>query len=172
MAKSMVYKSGQGQGGIEFNMTPMIDVTFQLIIFFIIAGQLKSQELAQLDLHRPFESQAIEMEKAQQDISHVVVNVLSLHGTEEPKDIDPTEIGKARCYKISGKEIELGNVDRVVEILRDRRLRAGENEFFLEIRADNRVNYGYVLPIMEAAAEAQIPMMNITALLKTGKVEK
>ena len=35
----------QDRGSLEFNMTPMIDVTFQLIIFFLVSSHLAQQEI-------------------------------------------------------------------------------------------------------------------------------
>ena len=34
----------------QINMTPMIDVTFQLIIFFLLSSRLAQQEALELDL--------------------------------------------------------------------------------------------------------------------------
>ena len=34
----------------EFDMTPMIDVTFQLIVFFLIANDLSKKEVVDLEL--------------------------------------------------------------------------------------------------------------------------
>ena len=33
----------QERGSLEFNMTPMIDVTFQLIIFFLVSSRMAQQ---------------------------------------------------------------------------------------------------------------------------------
>ena len=51
MAKKSVYRTG-GPAVVDFNMTPMIDVTFQLILFFILVGQVASDALAQMPIGR------------------------------------------------------------------------------------------------------------------------
>jgi biopolymer transport protein ExbD len=48
MAKSR--KQREGPAGAEIDMTPMIDVTFQLIIFFMVVTQITSQENVNLRL--------------------------------------------------------------------------------------------------------------------------
>ena len=81
MAKSAVY-SGRGQSGdVSFNMTPMIDCVFQLIIFFILAGQVASQSLARVDLYKPWKSQAQKWNE--KDPNRVIVNIPSKAGPEE-----------------------------------------------------------------------------------------
>ena len=48
----------RGHAVIGINLTPMIDCTFQLIIFFILSTQLANRDLEKILLHRPVESQA------------------------------------------------------------------------------------------------------------------
>lgn len=48
MAKTK--KSKRVEGAAEIDMTPMIDVTFQLIIFFMVVTQITSQENVNLRL--------------------------------------------------------------------------------------------------------------------------
>ena len=171
MAKSAVYKTGPGTGGVSINMTPMIDVTFQLILFFILAGQIASQELANLVLHEPYKSQATDEKALMDNPNRLTVNIPSIHGTEEPETINPAQLGKPGPYKVRMERPidpdDPGAYEKLVEILRRRKQAVGAKEFFLVIRADRRVSFEYVRPVMEAAAEAQIPKMNITALLAT-----
>ena len=54
MAKKSVYSSAGQPVQVEFNMTPMIDVTFQLILFFILVGQVASDALARMLVPEPW----------------------------------------------------------------------------------------------------------------------
>ena len=65
------YKSVRRYG---FNMTPMIDVVFLLIIFFLVSSHLAKQE-SQLDLKLPVAQSGDD--DLQQDIPRVTVNVKS-----------------------------------------------------------------------------------------------
>lgn len=165
MARRSIYRQQGTAGEVGFNMTPMIDCTFQLIVFFIIASQIASKSLAQLDLHRPEVSQAIPSEKMKTP-NRVIVNVLSGAGG---KGANPALIGKARRYEIDGNPIAVGDFARLVEFLTRRKRESASADFRVEIRADHRVSFMDVQPVMLAAAEARIVKMNITALTTVGE---
>jgi len=167
MAKHVAYQKGGTAGQIEFNMTPMIDVTFLLIIFFILAGQILSDELADLEVHRPHASQAIPSEEMKTP-NRAIVNVVSRVGKDE--DANPALAGRADRYEINRARFEVGNVERLADFLRSKRgASAKPEEFYVEIRADQRVNFADVEPVMRAAAEAEIVKMNLTALTAAGE---
>ena len=153
-------------GQIDFNTTPMIDVTFLLIIFFIVAGRMASSSLAQLDVPKPHRSQAIPSEKVK--VEKVIVNVLLARS--EDGQANPALAGEASHYEISGVRIDLEDTETLAGELKKQHSQstAGEEDFFVEIRADADVNFGEVEPVLWAAAEAGISKINITALLETG----
>ncbi len=151
---------------VDINMTPMIDCTFQLIIFFILTSQFASAALAQLELHEPRESQAKKQpEKALPD--RVIVNVLSVANKDADKR-DPRWSGQAAEYQISGKPIKIGEEYRLRDIFKKAKAKAvkagfpGE-KFLVEIRADKDVEFQYIKPVMDEAGEAEIGNVEITA---------
>ena len=177
MAKSTVYSCSD----VGFNMTPMIDCTFQLIIFFILASQVATDAYASnVKLIRPVESQAIPVTVVAFP-NKVTVNVVSAAaGVQNP---DPGVAAGAGFYKINTDKFNIGEWDRIADVIRkrkgdyDRQLgpapalaaKADGKEddsrmFFLEIRADERVSWQDVAPIIRAGVEAGISKMNITAL--------
>ena len=173
MARSAAFRTG-GSGDLNFNMTPMIDVTFQLIIFFILAGQMSSQELARtIKLSKPYRSQA-RKDVPEQGSNRVVVNVVAKAApVPEDQRLDPSLQGLAAHYEIMGKKIYVTNLSDLLSRLRwfkDNAKAKGqdEKEFTVVIRADHRVNYGHVEPVIAAAVNAEIPKMNIKALLGGG----
>lgn len=119
-------------GEVGFNMTPMIDVVFLLIIFFLVSSHLAKQE-AQMELPLPVaESGSMESEA---ESRRVTVNVrhdgqLLLAG----RAVRPTEL---------------------VERLRDKSADAG-TDLEVRIRSDRAVEYRYVEPIMLACARSGI----------------
>jgi biopolymer transport protein ExbD len=142
-------------------MTPMIDCVFLLIIFFLLASSFASQKLPRLDPHRPVGSQA--QPRGEMEIPNkVIVNVLPLEG--ETLSDDPALAGRASHYNIDGQAIDVGDAERLEGILAERKQRARGEDFFVEVRADWRVNYSAVTPVMEAAARAGIENVNLTAL--------
>ena len=61
----MALKKFRSCSDVGFNMTPMIDCTFQLIIFFILVGQVANDAYAKnVKLVRPLNSQAIPASEA------------------------------------------------------------------------------------------------------------
>ena len=160
MAK--IYTRGSS-GDVGFNMTPLVDCTFQLMIFFLLTSQMASEALAPMELPVPYESQALPSEKMKVR-NRVIVNVLSAHPAQATPD--RAVKGQASEYRIGMTRININDADRLVPILKSRKadaMAAGAKDFFVEIRADHRVNYGEVEPVISAAVEAEIPKMNITA---------
>jgi len=50
----------QRPSGWQFNMTPLIDVTFLLLTYFMLASHFASAEKPDLKLPRPDDSQAVQ----------------------------------------------------------------------------------------------------------------
>jgi biopolymer transport protein ExbD len=161
MARSWVYRRGGSAGEVSFNVTPLIDCAFQLIIFFILTSQMASESLAKLELARPQGSQAVAVERML--ARRVIVNVLSAR--DDPGS-GATEMDRASLYKVDGRPIGVGDLEALVGLLKARKKAFGDGECLVEIRADRRVGFGYVEPVMSAAAEAGIPRLSITALME------
>lgn len=155
-------------GEVEMNMTPMIDVTFQLILFFILAGQVASEALAKMELTQPHQSQAIKEDDATTSLK-MIINIISKGAVDE--NADPYIAGKVLRYQIGTQRISPGNEQKIVEILEDMleplTKEQREKQFFVEIRADKRVHFSGVEPVLTAATEAGVKRMNLTALIQT-----
>jgi biopolymer transport protein ExbD len=156
-----------GSGG-EPNMTPMIDCTFQLIIFFILTAQMANAELAKIIPPDPQRSVA-EDKPGEVKNDRVIVNIANEYG-DDPDRTDPRKASWARNYKVGGKDIMPGDMDSLVDALRDRKDSAVEmgidkDEFFIEVRADKDIQYADVEPVMRAARDADIKKMYITAIV-------
>ena len=131
--------SNLSRGSPGFNMTPMIDVVFLLIIFFLVSSHLARQE-TQLELDLP---DAASGEPPKEDEARrVVVNVLN--------DAPP----EARI-QIGGNVM---TEDQLIDVIRYESRRAESNREDLEvrIRSDRRVPYRVIEPIMVACARAGV----------------
>ena len=116
----------------RFNMTPMIDVTFLLIIFFLLSSRLAQQE-TQMELELP--AAASGREAVDDGRPRLTVNVspdgrVSLGSTQTPRE------------EMAGR-------------LRIERERLG-GDLEVRVRADRSVPYRVVAPILLACAEAGI----------------
>lgn len=171
MARRSVFKTESGSGEVTFNMTPMIDCTFQLIIFFILASQVASAEAAKnVRISRPHESQAIPPEV--KIPNRLIINVVSADPRGESED--PLVAANAHQYEIAGRPISLGDVEAMIEVIKNKRIeleatgavsdKDPEKQFFIEVRADKRVNWQDVAPVIRAGVEAGVRRMSVTAL--------
>jgi biopolymer transport protein ExbD len=129
------------RGSLSFNMTPMIDVVFLLIIFFLVSSHLAQQE-TQLELDLP---QASSGTRPQEDETRrVVVNVLP---ERKPQ-------GRIMVGGRVMEENELAELIRFEGESNRRQLRENPQTRPLEIRirCDRKVPYSVVEPIMIACA--------------------
>lgn len=118
-------------GGTLINMTPMIDVVFLLIIFFLVSSHMAKQEQnVQLDLP-----------KAQSGLADVtdrdtlVVNILATGG-----------------WRIAGIDVD---EQALSNALRRGQMAAGE-PLQLKIRTDKTVPYERIEPVLRTASELGI----------------
>lgn len=120
------------RSSLAFNMTPMIDVVFLLIIFFLVSSHLARQEVhMQLDLPAAANSQELlDVEKPS-----LVVNV-----TASRKLL-------VRGYPLTPAELE-SQLKQAVE-------KDGQ-DLEVRIRSDRQVPYEVVEPIMLSCARAGI----------------
>lgn len=117
---------------VGFNMTPMIDVVFQLIIFFLVSSHLAKQEV---HIKLPLPSAESGEKATDEEKPHLTINVLA-DGTLHlaGRAISPVEL-QAR--------------------LLERRQDLGE-DVEVRIRSDRTVPYRHVEPIMLACARAGV----------------
>jgi len=133
-------------GSVGFNMTPMIDVVFLLIIFFLVSSHLARQEVQlELDLpgaatgHRPDED----------EVRRVVVNVL------------PRVQPEGRIM-VGGR---LMNADRLARLI-GYESHHSRRPLEVRIRSDRRVPYRVIEPIMIACARSGV--WNVTFAVVAG----
>lgn len=124
------------RGKVGFNMTPMIDVVFLLIIFFLVSSHLAQQEV-QLELDLPVAASGQRPEKAA--VRRVVVNIL-------PHESDSAQLS------VSGQAMDQEELARRIDF--ESRANAGQLE--VRIRCDRRVPYRMVEPVMVACAKAGV----------------
>ena len=138
--------SNLGRGTIGFNMTPMIDVVFQLIIFFLLSSHLARQE-TQLELDLPDATSGLPAKE--DDVRRVVVNVLP-------------EAQPERRIQVGGEVMDAGQLTRLIRY--ERQQTVGELE--VRIRSDRRVPYGVIEPILLACERAGV--WNVTFAVVAG----
>ncbi|RMG36252.1 MAG: biopolymer transporter ExbD [Planctomycetota bacterium] len=131
------------QHGLQFNITPLIDVVFLLIIFFLAASHLARNEASE-PVELPEASQAA----SERNLPHRLVITVRADGT----------------LIVSGRPLAAGQLDRV---LLEGRATAGDRPFEVRIRADRRVPYERVEPILIACARHGIRRVGFAVLPQT-----
>ena len=133
----MAVKIKKGRAGDLFNLTPMIDMVFLLLIFFLVASRFE-QEDHQLDIVLPSASEARPLTSRPQEL---FVNV--------------DERGR---YFVDGRVV---TVDEVEQFL----TRAARNNPLSQavvIRADKRVVFDAVVAVMNLCNKAGIRDYSVT----------
>lgn len=162
--KSRLLNLGASPGDVSFNMVPMVDVAFLLILFFILTSQIAYSSWAAMELANPRGSQALRGDNP----NRVIVNVVCKYNPHQEAP-NPMLAAQAREYQIDGNAIALDDEGALVRELERRRSEAkaaglDENAFSVEVRADRRVGFLYVKPVITAATRAGVPKLSITAL--------
>ncbi|PQO46357.1 ExbD/TolR family protein [Blastopirellula marina] len=120
------------KGQADFNMTPMIDVVFLLIIFFLVSSHLAKQE-SQMPLPLPTAESGQEIIDDQQP--KVVVNIAA-----------------DGSLTLAGHRVPPSGLRERLQVERER---SGE-QLEVRIRCDRETPYANVKPVMLAATEAGI----------------
>ncbi len=120
-----------GRPPVRMNMTPMIDVTFQLILFFILAGHLAQQE-SPADVQLPAASTG---EKAREtETRRILINV--------------TPDGR---MLVAGRIVDNTALQQILEAEH-----AQSRDLEVRIRTDRRAAYSAVAPALVCCAKAGI----------------
>lgn len=130
--------------GAEMNMTPMIDIVFQLIIFLMLANDLSRKEIEELEL--PEALHATE-DKGDKEKYRIIVNLLKNEG-----DAPPT-------LKVKGMEMDLNAFQQYLRPEADRNREPDgpkASELFVLVRADRRSRWQDVQWVMQACADPSI----------------
>ena len=95
------------------NITPLIDVVFLLIIFFMLVNNITSEEVVEMQLAELEESKAREIG----EMERVVVNIAPQEFTRENRQSQPLEhSGTPAFVKVGtglGSEFEIGNISGI-----------------------------------------------------------
>lgn len=140
-------RSGAGEQGLD--MTPMIDVVFQLIIFFVVTANL-NQQAVNKDIQLPIAPHGIS-EK-----------------TRDPRQIT-IQVGENGQYYIGSKRYSLNDLRNVMRAT----VRTNPKiQIPVLIRGDSDALHRYVRKAMDACAEVGIAQVRIAGLKSASKVPR
>lgn len=111
-------------------MTPMIDVVFLLIVFFVAVSQIVDRDAVQLDLPLISDSAASDLGVDRK----VIVNIAS------------DKEGRASHIHVGGFDVSMGDHEALQRIVQTR-VTGGASE--IHIRAERTVSYKYIYDVLE-----------------------
>lgn len=148
----MIRRTRYASRPIGVNMTPMIDVVFLLIIFFMVVSQVVSSETQQIDLPKPDASQA-------RDFAGQRKTTVTLIG-------DGT--GTIAQRKV-GPDIVADNAEMIARLMHAERTAAITGQVVhVVLRADRTIAFRHVRQIIAGIAQANLTLMDIAAEADVG----
>lgn len=134
-------RRGSWRGGL--NLTPLVDIVFQLIVFFMLVSQGVSAEREPMDLPKPDSSEA----RQKTQVDRLVINLFA----------DPD----GRVGKIKLNANVVGDLSALVDLL----LRYGPTVrakgTSVILRADRRMRFDQIQPVLKALSNASVGVMDI-----------
>lgn len=141
------------QPNAAIDLTPMIDVTFLLVIFFLCVTEMGRMELEQLCLPQARSA----LEEGPSPTNRQVVNVTYRQvGVVEEARV----LIRRRCFD------RPGDLEAHLQAVCQRSATRGEAPVSVKIRADSRVPYDVVRKVMASCAKAGIRRISIGAAPK------
>ncbi len=137
---------------LELNLTSMLDIVFQLIIFFILVTNFANAQLPKLELPRPEGSKAKEPEK----VRKVIVNIVPV------RDPDNKPTGQTKLLVVDGIQLAATDYPGVTDYLKKELLEHPDLQ--VNLRADKGLHFEAVQPVMRAVTQAKIAHINLGAL--------
>ena len=147
----------KGGGGVSFDMTPMIDIVFNLIIFFMLVSQFYQLKVEPVKL--PPAAKADPKKEELQRYDQVVINVMPPDKVADPNN-------KTTLVKIDGQVVmrsvfggDIPDPTKLEKLLVARAKAAEKNDRKINVilRAGENVHYELIARIMIATARAKIP---------------
>lgn len=133
---SVVHQRGNAR--ISGNLTPMIDMIFLLIVFFVLVSRIVDRERVEMNLPQPKHAAT---ERAAEE-QRVVINVL------------PGAPGEVKGYRVGGTPFEPGSSGLMALTQHVASLYRTNPHINVNVRADRSAPYEHVEPVIEALSRA------------------
>ncbi len=161
---------------VEMEMTPMIDVTFQLIVFFLLVMDFSSQDLVPLKLQTAKEPK----QQQEQNPYTITVNIAHKPGVSCPDFSMDKESDKFHkvcrrpkhwLFFARGEKFEFNEQgkEELISLLKSeaqQQMEGNYSEVPLIIRADARAPWGLVQRVMQTAADPSVRIFKVKLAAK------
>ena len=123
---------------VQMNLTPMIDVSFQLILFFVLVSHVAEVENVDLDLPRPRDPAS----ELPGDQPHVVISVIQ------------GAAGSAAGYRLGGRVYAADSAGLAAMSASLAETWREKPSVAVSLRADRTTHYRWIEPVFTAVAAA------------------
>ena len=130
--------------GLQFNVTPLIDIVFLLIIFFLVASHfVRAENKESVDLPKATQAD----DQADESLNRLVVTVTA-----------------DRRLHVGGRVVSFDELEQMIFSGGAADNPEERNRFEVRIRGDNTVPYSVIEPIMLACARAGVTRVKFSVL--------
>jgi biopolymer transport protein ExbD len=160
---------------LRLNMTSMLDIVFQLIIFFILVTNFAAADLPPLEPPDPDHSVA---RRHKEDVVVRTINIVPETrklGVDSRGRVQEEATGRAEHVLFDDKQYAISpdGLRALTQRLGDLKTSDRQDrQVQIDLRVDRRLAYRQVAPVMRAVTSAGIARINIVALLDTDKNRK
>ncbi|MEM7229834.1 MAG: biopolymer transporter ExbD [Planctomycetota bacterium] len=144
----------RGPTSINANLTPMIDVTFLLIVFFVLVSQIVEVENVAMELVEP----ASPASERMADEQRAVINLVP--------DVD----GGLDSYRLGSNSFPPNDDGRLALRANLIALYRGNQSLRVNLRADRSTEYQHIEPVMQTISDAAtaagdvVPRINLVVI--------
>ncbi len=151
---------------IKLNMTSMLDIVFQLIIFFILVTNFAAADLPPLEPPDPLESKARELETAFKRTINIVPELRVVGTNDRGRSIEEAT-GLAQRVQLADKHyaVDQASMKALTQELKDVQAMRPDQKLEIDLRVDKRLQFDQVQPVMIAITGAGIARVNLVALV-------
>ncbi len=144
----------------QMNITPLIDVVFLLIIFFMLVNNIISEQSVQMIVPQLDEPTTRELD----DAGRIIVNIAPADYAHRERADNPLLFdGEARFIRVGLQTFAADDLEGVTAALIDAKSAYPDAEVVL--RSDGALYYGVVQPVMGAITRAGIDKVNLVAYM-------
>jgi biopolymer transport protein ExbD len=144
----------------KLNMTPMIDMTFLLVVFFMLTIDLSSKEYIPVEL--PFASEGVEdKEPPPGEVKRLVINLMGDGKVGFKGNWFDLASEDPRAQDTAIQSLKQVLLDLVREAGRDAREPDGASKIPVLVHADLNAKWQYVQWVMQACADQHVKIYKI-----------
>lgn len=144
----------------QMNITPLIDVVFLLIIFFMLVNNIITEQSVQMIVPQLDDPTTRELD----DAGRLIVNIAPAEYTYNERIDEPLQFdGEARFIRVGLQTFASDDLEGVTAALVD--AKADNPDLEVVLRSDGALYYGVVQPVMGAITRAGIDKVNLVAYM-------